>query len=556
MAIELGRWSRALALAGALPATLGCAASSGAGSEQAPADSAPVVPVLTGMHRLNSTEYNATVRDTLGTRLQPASSSWRGGELGGFDNIASQLGVDEAQYDRYFRAAQALATDVMASDSLRAAFIDCDLAHAPCVEASLRRVGRRLFRRPLEPDELESYRRVYDAALALGDDATSAFQLTLVAVLSSVQFLYRIELDPLPEAAETHSLSSYELASRLSYFLWSSAPDEALLDAAADGSLLQDDGLAAAVERMLGPADVGDIGAAGDAKAWRFVESFAGQWLGERQVPSHASPAWSAREARAAAQEMLYYFNDFLQSERSWLEFPTADFNYVNGELPFLYDMPVPDVFGSPPPDDWTSTEQFRRVQDAQDQRAGFFGLAGFLALTSFDRRTSPSKRGKWIAGNMLCAEPPPPAQVLPSLETEASNAPGLSPLAVRQRLEEHRKNPACASCHALFDPYGLAIEHFDPIGRYRDNYDDGSPIDAVGLAEISQQVAEDPRFAPCLAHKLLTYALGHVVSDADEQLLAPIVDTWLAPDQAPSLRRLIRTIVASKAFRYRRGAR
>jgi hypothetical protein len=334
-----------------------------------------------------------------------------------------------------------------------------------------------------------------------------------------------------------------------------------LLDEASSGSLLHDEGLAAAVDRLLesDPAPAA-------AKSWRFVSNFAGQWLGERQVPSHASPGWSAREAQAAAQEMLLYFNDFLESEESWLDFPTADFNYVNGELPYLYGMPVPDVFGDPPPDDWSSTERFQRVQFFGDQRAGFFGLAGFLALTSFDRRTSPSKRGKWVAANMLCADPPPPAQALPSLETDDPDATGLSTLAVRQRLEEHRKNPACASCHALFDPYGLALEHFDPVGRYRATYEDGSAIDVSvelppsetlpdglkieGLSQLSEQVAADPRFASCLVTKLFTFGLGRVVTANDARQIDAIRATWLAPGATPSLRRLIQTLVASEAFR------
>lgn len=543
-------WLGSLVALWVLPAVISC--SGGVPPDDAsPTSTAALVPVQSGLHRLNTVEYNATVRDVLGTTLQPASASWRGGEIAGFDNIASQLGVDEAQYDRYFRAAQLLAADVMAGGDLRARLISCDLGKAECLETSLRGVGLRLFRRPLQPVELESYRRVNDAALALGDDAASAFGLALQAMLASPQFLYRVERDPGPNREAVHSLDGYELASRLSYFLWSSAPDDALLQAAADGSLLKAGGLTAAVDRLL---DEGDDLPPDGMKSWRFVASFAGQWLGQRQVSSHASPAWSSREAAAAAQEMLLFFDEFLRTERSWLEFPTADFNYVNGELPFLYDMPVPDVFGAPAPDDWMSTELFRRVEYVDDQRAGFFGLAGFLALTSFDRRTSPSKRGKWIAGNLLCAEPPPPAQALPMLETDAADEVGLSTLDVRQRLEEHRNNPACSSCHALFDPYGLALEQFDPIGRYRETYPDGSPIDAS--VDLPSQIAADPRFPSCLASKLFTYGLGRVPTESDTVALQNIRDSWLGSGREPSLRRLIHALASSEAFRFRRGSR
>ncbi|HET6149027.1 MAG TPA: DUF1587 domain-containing protein, partial [Polyangia bacterium] len=181
-------------------------------------------PGTKGMHRLNATEYNNTVADVLGTTLQPANSSWRGGELAGFDNIAAVLGVDEAQYQRYFDAAQALATEVMASDKLRARFVSCELTNPGCVTSSIERAGLRLIRRPLDPDERQTYRHVYDSARESGDDEPGAFALVLQAMLSSAEFLFRIELDPDPASTAAHPLRPFELASRLSYFLWSSAP--------------------------------------------------------------------------------------------------------------------------------------------------------------------------------------------------------------------------------------------------------------------------------------------------------------------------------------------
>jgi hypothetical protein len=191
------------------------------------------------MHRLNTVEYNATVRDVLGTALEPADASWRGGELAGFDNMASVLSVDDAQYARYFNAAKTLAVEVFASDELRPRFVTCDPKETTCVRASIELAGLRLFRRPLSHEEVAIYERVYDAALVLGDAPTAGLELAFQALLSSAEFLYRIELDPEPQSAVAHPLSAFELASRLSYFLWSSAPDDALLQAAADGSLLE-----------------------------------------------------------------------------------------------------------------------------------------------------------------------------------------------------------------------------------------------------------------------------------------------------------------------------
>ncbi|HXK17540.1 MAG TPA: DUF1592 domain-containing protein, partial [Polyangiaceae bacterium] len=413
------------------------------------------------MHRLSSTEYDATVQDVLGTALQPANASWRGGELAGFDNIASVLGVDEAQYDRYLSAAQALATELLASEKLRARFVPCKLGDSACAASNIAAAGLRLFRRPLEPDELQTYQRVYDGARALGDDETSALTLTLQALLSSAEFLYRIELDPEPESSAPHPLSAYELASRLSYFLWSSAPDDALLQAAADGSLSQPATLSVVVDRMLD-----------DPKSERLITNFAGQWLGARQVPSHpAIPKfyqWSAAMGLSAGQEILLYFGDFLHSGRSWFEFPSADFNYIDGNLAYLYGIDV----------DQMGAGSFERVEYQDDKRAGFFGLAGFLAVTSLDRRTSPSRRGHWIASNLLCAEPPPPPPNVPMLDAGGEDGSPAT-LNVRQALEKHRTDPGCAGCHGLFDPYGLALEQYDAIGLYRSTYDDGTPVEA-----------------------------------------------------------------------------
>ena len=499
------------------------------------------------MHRLNTSEYNATVADVLGTTLQPANGNWRGGELGGFDNMASVLGVDETQYDRYFDAAYSLAREVFASDELRARFVSCELGEPSCVRATVETAGLRLFRRPLAADEVLTYQRVYDTAIALGDAPMAALELVFQALLSSAEFLYRIELDAEPQSLEPHPLSAFELASRLSYFLGSSAPDEVLLRAAADGSLLEPVTLSAVVDRMLD-----------DPKSERFVSNFAGQWLGARQVVSHPVDAtvypWSPFEARTAANEITLFFAEFLRTDRSWFEFPTADVNYVDDWLASLYGMKTP-------------LENPSRVEFTDDRRAGFFGLAGFLALTSFDRRTSPSLRGRWIAGNMLCMEPPEPPANVPSLEDSDQDSSARS---VRELLDQHRQDEQCAGCHALFDPYGLALEEYDAIGRYRSTYADGTAVDAsavleasesypegvafTGLEGLARVVASDPQFGRCFAEKLLSYGLGRPVTANDQPYLEQAQRAWSETTEVPSIRRLIRTLVSSEPFRFRRG--
>jgi len=499
------------------------------------------------MHRLNTAEYNATVADVLGTTLQPANGNWRGGELAGFDNMASVLGVDETQYERYFEAARSLAREVFASDELRARFVSCELGEPSCVRATLETAGLRLLRRPLAADEVLTYQRVYDAAIALGDTPMAALELVLQALLSSAEFVYRIEFDAQPQSTAPHPLSAFELASRLSYFLWSSAPDEALLSAAADGGLLEPVTLSAVVDRMLD-----------DPKSERFVSNFAGQWLGARQVVSHPVDAtvypWSPFVALAAANEITLFFSEFLRTDRSWFEFPTADVNYVDDWLASLYGMKTP-------------LENPSRVEFKDDRRAGFFGLAGFLSLTSFDRRTSPSLRGRWIAGNMLCRVPPEPPPNVPSLEDSDQDSSARS---VRELLDQHRRDEQCAGCHSLFDPYGLALEEYDAIGRYRSVYDDGTAVDASAVLEASESypegvaftgleglagvVASDPQFGRCFAEKLLTYGLGRPVTANDQPYLEQAQRDWSAPTEVPSIRRMIRTLVLSEPFRFRRG--
>lgn len=537
-----GRGGWLIATAMFAGACLGCAAEP---TSIPPASETPLPKARGAVHRLNRAEYNATVADVLGTKLEPASASWREGELLGFDNMAAVLSVDEQQYERYFAAAKSLAADVMGSAELRGRFIDCDLSRPDCTEASLERAGLALFRRALTADERGVYSRLDARARELGDTPVAAFQLALTALLSSAQFLYRIELEPAAPTRDARELGAFDLASRLSYFLWSSAPDAELLATAASGTLLDESTLSTTVERLLD-----------DPKASRFVDRFAGQWLGAQRVAAHAAAPelynWTPQVAQAAGDEMIRYFAEQVSSDRPWPDFLKADVNYVTEPLARYYGIPTP-------------TEPVARVEHLTDDRAGFLGLGGFLALSSFDRRTSPSLRGRWIAGNLLCAEPPAPPANVPKLGGSAEGS--AEPVNVRQTLELHRRDPACASCHALFDAYGLALEAYDAVGQFRSSYADGAAIDTtatlppseahpegltfVGLAGLSDAVAADPRFGDCLAQKLLTYGLGRELEGSDTAALTGAVERWRAPGEVQSVRRLLKELVLSEAFRF-----
>lgn len=487
------------------------------------------------MHRLNTTEYNYTVADVLGTTLRPANGNWRGGEIEGFDNIASQLGVDETQFGLYVDAAEALANDVFASPTLKAKFVPCaktdDMA---CVQDAIAKAGLQVFRRPLRSAEIATYQKVYTRSRGLSQDHDSSLKHVLWSLLSSAEFLYRIELPG--KVAGKRPLDGFEVASRLSYFLWSSAPDSALLEAAAANALSSESGVQSAVDRMLT-----------DAKSKRFIESFAGQWLGARKVAGHAVaperfPQWNEAVASAAMNEIYLYFEEFLRKDKPWTEFLTADINFVNGSLAPIYGM-----------SNVTSME-LTAVSNTTDQRKGFLGLAGFLTLSSMDRRTSPTLRGKWVLGNLLCEEPPPPPADVPKLEVGGKDLDNGN---IRTILEAHRTRADCATCHALFDPFGMALEKFDAIGRYRTTYGDGSMIDAStdlkgvpfeGLDGAASAVTSHPNFKACFTHKLFTYALGRKPAGDDEKWIAELEHQWSAGNL--SIKSLIAELTQSVPFR------
>jgi hypothetical protein len=519
--------------------------SSGAGGGGGSSGGAPPTPTNPGrgaMHRLNTNEYNYTVADVLGTALHPADSNWRGGEIDGFDNIASQLGVDDTQYTRYFEAAEVLADDVFASPTLKARFVTCSTADdAACVQDFASRAGLRIFRRPLRQTELTRYQALYTNLRQQGQDHDGSLKHLLWAMLSSAEFLYRIELSG--KGVATQPLDGFELATRLSYFLWSSAPDEALLEAASQSALQSDEQVKAAFDRLVD-----------DGKSNRMIEGFVGQWLGGRKVVKHpVAPGlfneWTPLAAEAATNEMYSYFYEFLHGNRSWLDFLKSDVNYVNDALAPVYGMT--GVTGP----------ALQRFENGSDQRAGFLGLAGFLALSSMDRRTSPTLRGKWVLLNILCTEPPPPPPDIPKLEATGKD---LDTGNIRDALALHRTRPDCNACHGLFDPFGLALENYDAIGRYRASYADGSPVDAKtelgvsaaypngvkfeGISGAADAVTGSPQYKACIAHKLFTYGLGRVPSGQDPDWIHLLQHDWESGDL--TVRRLMQELVLSAPFR------
>jgi hypothetical protein len=414
---------------------------------------------------------------------------------------------------------------------------------ADCARAILRPFATRAFRRPATDNEIERLTRLVATAVKEGDSFERGIQVALEAVLVSPHFLFRIELDrdPLnPRAVRT--INDYELATRLSYFLWSSMPDDELLKLAHDGTLRKEGNLAAQVHRMLK-----------DPRASALVDNFAGQWLQLRNLqlanPDRKQfPGFDEELRKAMETETKLFFEAIIREDRSVLEFLDADFTFVNERLAKHYG--IKGVKG----------EQFQKVALTNGERGGLLSQASILTVTSNPTRTSPVKRGKWILENLLNAPPPPPPPNVPELEEAKAGKPLEGTL--RQRMEQHRTNPACAVCHTQMDAIGFGLENYDPVGAWRTK-DGNADIDPSGTlpgdltfktpAELKAILkARDGEFRRCLAEKLLTYALGRGLEYYDKCTVDIIVKNVAASHDRFSA--LVLEIVNCDAFQKRRG--
>ena len=374
-----------------------------------------------------------------------------------------------------------------------------------------------------------------------GGDFNASIKLALEAVLVSPNFLFRGELQPQPDNPHSaRAIDDYALASRLSYFLWSSMPDDELFALAAKGKLHGD--LENQVKRMLQ-----------DRKAHALVENFADQWLQIRNLAA-ASPDRDAfpqfdddlRASMVAETEM--FFENVMREDRSVLEFLDADYSFMNGPLAKLYG--IQGVTGN----------EFRRVSLKGSGRGGLLTEASILTLTSNPTRTSPVKRGKWVLENILGAPPPPAPPNVPPLKEGHDAVAGAT---LRQRMEQHRTDPVCASCHAKMDPIGFGFENFDAIGRWR-AMDGGLLLDTSGsfadgesfkgVADLKAILLKSKReqFARCLSEKMLTYALGRGLEHYDRCAVDDIAKS-LAKNHYRFLA-LITAVVKSTPFETRRG--
>jgi hypothetical protein len=426
----------------------------------------------------------------------------------------------------------------------RTKILSCDPASGrACVERIVSGLARRAYRRPPTRSEVDNLLRFVELARKDGQSAEQGVQLAIQAMLVSPHFLFRIERDPDPRNPElVHEVSPFELASRISYFLWSSMPDEELLALAESGRLRDVTVLDAQVDRMLA-----------DPRAAAFAANFAGQWLETRNLDvvkpdPDTFKEWSAELRDAMKLETTMFFEHVLRENRTIGDFLNADYTFLNDRLAAHYG--IAGVTGP----------EFRKVTLATDRRGGVLSQAGVLTVSSYPTRTSAVIRGKYVLQNILGMPPPPPPGDVPLLAESA----GDGTRSMREQLQVHRRNPSCAACHRNMDPLGFGLENYDAIGRWRD-MDGAFRIDASGALPDGQRfgtaaemrallVSQLPQFSRNLTSRMMTYALRRGLERYDRRTVESVHRAVAADGYR--LRTIVYQIVKSLPFQARRGER
>jgi len=407
-------------------------------------------------------------------------------------------------------------------------------SETPCARRIVTSLARRAYRRPVTAADITPLMNLFAIGRKDGGSFDTGIETAVRAILVSPSFLFRAERDPAPGV---HPVTDLDLASRLSFFIWSSIPDEELLRLAEQKRLRPV--LAQQVRRMLA-----------DAKAKSLIENFAGQWLHLRNIPTwrpdpEKYPQFDDSLRTAMQRETELFFDHIVRDDRSVLDFINADYTFLNERLARHYG--IPGVKGT----------YFRKVALSGEERGGVLTHGSVLTVTSYPTRTSPVLRGKWILENILATPPPPPPPNVPDLSEKAAN----SAKDLRAALEKHRANIACASCHSRLDPLGFALENFDAVGKFRSS-EDGAKVDASGALPGGvnfvgpnglKKVLMDRQdyFVECISEKLLTYALGRGLEHFDLPVVRQIRRDAAARENRFS--ELVLAIVNSVPFQMRR---
>jgi Protein of unknown function (DUF1592)/Protein of unknown function (DUF1588)/Protein of unknown function (DUF1587)/Protein of unknown function (DUF1595)/Protein of unknown function (DUF1585) len=494
------------------------------------------------LRRLTNQEYAATVHDLLG--VEPAVDGLPPDlTLHGFDNNAESISISTAHLEGYRALAETLASELVASATRRDATVGCDPGSAEgatCLESFVRRFGLRAFRRPLTDEEAS-------ALIALSRTAPAAkgpwdqVGIVVEALLQAPSFLFRVEVgQPDPAHPDRVRLTGHEVATRLSYLVWGTMPDDRLFEAATSGGLDSAEGVEAQAIRML------EDGARARATVW----SFARQWLRVGNLdgvdrPAEEFPIWSEALRAAEAEETRRVVDDYTSREGvPLLDLVDTPSTFVDSTLAKFYGVP------SPANGTWAPA-----TLPVAQGRLGILTHASILTLTANTAGTTPIRRGKYIRQVMLCDELPPPPPDVPTLPAAR---PGLGE---RERLAEHRTNPACGGCHSMLEPLGFGLSRFDAIGAYRERDGAGLPIDATGVIdglpdatfdgalELVQRLRREPRVGACVSTHLVRFALGRVETESDTCTIGRLGDVL---QKGGDFRALVRALVGSESFRYR----
>ena len=439
------------------------------------------------------------------------------------------------------------AKGVSASASREKVFICTPAAAADesaCAQKIFTNLARRAYRRPVNAEDIDPPMQFYKQSRDAKGTFDAGVRAGVARILASTSFLYRIEQDPAGvQAGTAHPVSDVELASRLSFFLWSSIPDQTLMDLAVAGKLRQPGVLAAQVRRMIA-----------DERANAMVSNFVGQWLQLRNLESKVQPDllmfpdFDDNTRKAFRRETEMFFGYILRENRNALELLSADYTFVNERLARHYG--IPGVYGT----------RWRKVQIPDPNRRGLLGQGSILSLTSVATRTSPVYRGKFVLATFLNTPPPPPLPNVPALE-EAAKGAKTAPKTVRETLELHRAGAVCASCHRIIDPPGFALENFNSVGQWREKTENGAAIDAAGVLADGTKVngpvalrnailSRPDAFMTVLTERIMTYALGRGVEPSDMPVVRSIVKK--AGQNNYRLASIVQNIVESAPFQMR----
>jgi hypothetical protein len=497
---------------------------------------APLIAHPAAMMRLTQAQYLNSIEDVFDADARPTTTLPLDNVDEGFLSVgATFVSSSEGAVERYRDAAMDAAQRILVNRDRYSALSGCvpQSAADPCISEVVRQYAPKLWRRPVTEDEIARHAAIAEAAGDGAENADIGLRYVLASLLQAPSFTYIASTGEQDADTGARRYTSIEMASRLSYLLWDSSPDDSLLAAGEAGALVDPDEIRSQVERMLD-----------DERAADLAERFFGRnWNVDRldadSKDSALFPEWTESMAEAARTEFRMVLDEATSDGASILDLFSARETYMNGELASLYNYP-------------TTGAQFQRIPLDED-RAGLLTSPAVLAANAKPNRTSPTQRGLFVRANLLCLPiPPPPDDV--NLNLEQVGGEGLS---VRERLELHRSDPACAGCHSMFDPMGMTFENFDALGRYRTHdgefeIDPSSTFegeDFTSARELADFIRDDPRTVSCLAERLYAFATGHSPTEGEQGVIDALGDHLLGNGEA--FRELVVGLTLSTGFRY-----